>query len=1055
MHLRPAMITVGMRLFASIFVLAAGASQLSAQGVTTSAVGGTVTSSDAQGLVSARVVVTHVGTGRTAEALTRTDGRYLIQGLQPGGPYTIAVSGIGYASEERSGINLVLSQTLRLDFQLTPQAVELGTLTGNAERGAVISKGRTGTATTVSDSLISRLPTITRDFTDFTRLTPQISTAGSGTSAGGRNNRFNNVQIDGAVNNDLFGIPASGTPGGQAGTKPITLEAIQEFQVVLAPFDVRQGGFTGAGINAITRSGTNQFRGTLAYFLRNEGLVGKYIDYADVTSPKFGDFKESAGAFSIGGPIMKDRLHFFVAGELSSRKAPNAGPAIGRDALYTEGEVQPIVDYVRTTYGYDVGEIGELQLERNSDNLFGRVDFTINPNHRLTLRHNFIDAGDDNFTRANNSYFLGSAIYTFASKTNSSVAQLNSTFNNRFFNEFRVGYSTVRDQRKVPDPFPFVQIDLPSGPAGARQVSFGAENFSVANALDQNVLEITNDLSWSVGRHSLTVGTHNELADFSNLFARNIYGLYQFASFAAFQAGTPRRYEYSYLNAGGKVRPLFNTRQLSLYGQDQFDFSDRITLTAGVRVDVNQLPDSPTDNPIVTQSLTAQGAPPRSTSDVPTGDVLINPRIGFNWDVQGDRSLQVRGGLGLFSGRTPYVWISNGYGNTGLDYTRFTCSSAATAPRFTPNLDAQPRNCTGTTSPAPNEINLIDPDLRFPQVFRTSLAVDRKLPFGFVGTLEGLYTKALNDVLFRELTIKGPSATVVEGRTRQDRLAVPFSNITDVTNTNENYSYNLTGQLQRSFLNAWSGSVAYTFSRSKDVTSTASSQAFSNWRFNPIRNDPNDPELTRSNFDVPHRIVASGSYRLELFRNFATDLSMIYVGESGQPYSFTYFQSDVNNDGSNGNDLIYVPRDASEILFQNQTGTTPITPAQSFTNFDAFIDSVDCLKDARGSVIERNACRTPWANRFDFRLAQTVPTLGTQNLEITLDVINFGNLLNKKWGLSQFVTNQNDTPLQAASTTPGANGRILMRAFAPRTTLYQISNESSRYRLQLGARYSF
>ncbi|HET9984665.1 MAG TPA: TonB-dependent receptor [Longimicrobiales bacterium] len=1021
------------------------APRLHAQGVTTSAVTGTVTSPEGQPLPGMQVVIRNMETGQQTGTLTQQNGLYYISGLQPGGPYRLSVEGIGYRTETRENLRLTLSQTARFDFTMASQAVALQALEVTAERNAVISKGRTGAATTVGDSAVHRLPTISGDFTDFTRLAPQISTQGGGTSAGGRNNRFNTIQIDGAVNNDLFGLAASGTPGGQAGTKPITLAAIKEFQVVLAPFDVRQGGFTGAGVNAITRSGTNEFHGTLQYYGRNQNFVGRYVDYRNVTAPKFGDFSEKNFVGSLGGPILKDRVHFFVAGDLARRDAPNAGVAIGRDNTYTTAEVQPIIDLVKSKYGYDSGDIGEITMGRNSDNVFGRLDFNLASNHHLTVRHNYVNASDDNLTRSTNQYFLGSSLYQFVSKTNSTVAQLNSSFAGGFYNELRVGYTTVRDHREVPNKFPFIVVDL----SGGRQVSLGPENFSVANALDQDILELTDDFTFSRGRHTITIGTHNELFDFSNLFARNIYGNYTFASLADLNAGTPRRYEYSYLLPGGRERAEFGARTLGVYAQDQLSLTDRFTLTAGLRLDTYMLPDKPADNPAV---VTAVG---RHTNEVPGTTLLVNPRVGFNYDVNGDRTLQLRGGAGLFSGRTPYVWISNAYGNTGLDYVRFTCSTPATSPAFVADPLNQPSSCRGSTSLVPNEINLVDPNFKYPQVFRADLAVDRQLPLNVVGTIEGLYTKAINDPSYRELTV-GPAVGTVEGRPLYSKKSVPFSNITEITNASDSYSYSITGQLQRAFNDRWSASAAYTYGRSYDVNSLTSSQAFSNWRFNPIGGDPNDPELRPSNYDIPHRVVVDASYRLP-WKVAATDLSLIYVGESGQPYSYTYNTTDLNNDQSNGNDLIYVPRSASEIRFAQQTvGGQVITPAQSWTNFDDFINRVDCLREARGSVVKRNACRLPWQNRLDFRAAQSIRTLGSQSLQVTLDVLNFLNLLNSDWGRSEFVANLNDTPLRSQGTpTPDANGRVLMQAFPVRTDLYQISNESSRYRIRLGVNYKF
>ena len=1017
------------------------ADRLAAQGVTTAAVTGTVTDPNGAPLAGARVTVTNTATGAVASVATRGDGRYYLPGLQPGGPYTIRVEGLGFAEEVIEGITLALSQTARFDFVLQSQAIALEAIEVTAERSAVMSRGRTGAATVVNQSTVEKMPTLTRDFTALTRLAPQISVDGNASSAIGRNSKFNNIQIDGAANNDLFGLGSGGTPGNDVGAKPISMEAIQEFQVVIAPFDVRQGGFTGAGVNAITKSGTNDFHGTFTYYGRNQSFAGRYINYNGTEAAPLGDFTDKGFAFSLGGPIQRDKLHFFVAGEFGDRAAPNGGVAIGRDAAIRFEEVQPIVDYVRETYGYEPGEIGEVTMRRFSDNLFARLDYQINENHRLTVRHNWVDAGDDNLSRTNSNYFLGNAGYKKTSVTHSTVAQLNSNFGGRFFNELRIGRTTIDDVRNVGELFPFVTINLPDG----RAISFGTENFSGKNVLEQDVIEITNDLTFTAGRHTITVGTHNEFFGFSNLFVRNPYGNYRFNSFEDFQAGNPSRYEYTYLLPGGKERAEFDVRQLSFYVQDQFDVTDRLTLTAGIRYDVSLFPDKPSYNPMVEDSIG------RRTDGVPESMSSINPRIGFNWDVYGDRSMQVRGGVGYFSGRTPYVWISNAYGNTGVDYASFTCSGAA-APAFVADPHNQPESCAGSTSLAPGIINLTNPDFKFPQVLRTSLAIDRELPYGFVGTLEWIYSKSVHDALFQELTV-GDQIGMAEGRPRYARARRGFSSVTDITNTDENYSYSITAQLQRQFADRWDASIAYTYGQAWDVTSTTSSQAFSNWRYNPIDGDPNNPKLRPANFDVRHRIVAQGSYQLELIPNSPTNIALIYVGESGRPYSYTYASSDINGDGSADNDLIFVPASPDQIRFQG----TPEQQQASWQALNAFIEGEECLREARGRVLERNACRLPWTNQFDVRVSQqvSVPRMPGHRVEFNLDIINVANLLNKDWGKVQYVPNQNSTLLRAADTTPDENGRVLFEPFSGQSSVHNISDLASRWQIQLSARYVF
>jgi hypothetical protein len=1035
---------------------------IQAQGVTTSAISGRVTNVDGDPVAGAQIVATQTATGTESRVVTRADGRYLLSGLQPGGPYRIAVTVLGFAPQARDGVQLLLSQTATFDFTLSTQALVLEGLTVTAERNAVISAGRTGAATVVSDSAIARMPTITRDFTDFTRLVPQLSTGGAGTSAAGRNNRFNSIQIDGAVNNDLFGLAASGTPGGQAGTKPITLEAIQEFQVVIAPFDVRQGGFTGAGINAITRSGTNELRGSLAGFGRNESLVGNYR-INGVESSRVADFRQLEGAFSLGGPIVRDRAFFFVAGELARREAPH-GAFVGQNqtgTTHNAAQIEEFASVLRTQYGFDPGSAALATLRRESDNVFARFDFNVSQNHRLTARHNYVDAWDDNLSRSDGHFQMSGAGYVFNSTTNATVAQLNSTLGNQLFNEFRLGWTTVRDNREVPSVlFPRVEVNLNGCAGSSCRVIAGSENFSVANALGQDVLEITNDLSFSRGIHAFTVGTRNEFFRFSNLFARNLYGRYLFSSIDGLRAGTPIEYEYSFFNEnvpGASRRAEFPVQQMAVYAQDRMSVTDGLTLTAGVRLDLTRFPEAPGRNP---QFETAFPSLNRSTDQIPESSLLFNPRLGFNWDVLGDRTTQVRGGLGLFSGRTPYVWISNAFGNTGLDYTRFTCrvtDANNRPPAFSSDPLNQPSACLNALgqpniAAVPNEINLVSPDFRMPQVLRYSLAVDRELPLGLIGTLEGLYTDSRNDPHYRDLTIGAPTGATVEGRPVFSRVtASGFGNIYDMHNTSKNYSYSMTGQLQRPFTGGWEASLAYTYGRSFDVNALRSSQASSNFRFNPIDADPNDPRVRPSDYDVPHRIVSSFTRQFAFVSRAPTDISLVYVGESGRPYSYTY-TGDINGDGSNANDLIYVPASADEVRFATVAGQP--TPAESWSNLNAFIEQVACLREARGTVIQRNACRQPWSNRFDVRIAQSLSTFGRQNAQITLDVLNFANMLNKEWGRSEFISNQNEALLVRSGNTV-VNERVLLNSFREKANVFSVSDFGSRYQIQLGARYSF
>lgn len=1031
-------------------LLVIGSAEAFAQAVTTSAISGRVTTQAGEPLANTQIVVINVALGTEQATLTRADGRYNFPGLRPGGPYRIEARSIGFATESIDEVFLALGQNERIDFVLAQQAVAVAGIDVVGERsGAIISRGRTGTGSVIGEEQVTNTPTISRDFTDFIRLTPQVSASTPGTSAAGRNNRYNNIQIDGAVNNDLFGLAASGTPGGQANARPITLEAIQEFQVNIAPFDVRQGGFTGANINAVTRGGTNTFEGTLAYFGRNESLIGDYRLFSGDKAPAVEDFSQSDLAFSLGGPIVQDRAHFFVAGEFSRRSSPFGG-VLGVNTNSTAAEVNEIVSLVQSRYGYDAGRSDQFPLDTDSDNFFARVDFQLAPEHRLTLRHNYVDAiravpnGGSGFQ-----FGFSNSGYIFNSTTNSTVAQLNSSFGGQFFNELRFGLTTIRDSRETGQPFPRLQVETGSG-----RVVVGPDQFSGANALDQDVIELSNDLSFSRGSHNFTIGTTNEFFSFSNLFVRNAFGYWVFPTIDALQNEAPNRYEYSFLLPGGEERAEFSVRRWSAYAQDRWEVTDDFTLTYGLRMDFTQLPDTPARNPVV-----AQGNIGRNTDEVPSSALQFNPRVGFNWDVYGDRSTQVRGGLGLFSGRTPFVWISNAYGNTGLDYVRFTCTGD-NVPSFTANPNQMPTACAGGSATfAPNEVNTVDPDYKFPQVFRASAAIDRETGFlGTVATVEGLYTKTLQDIEYRNLLISRNDALGIrEGRaqyTRTNLVAgpndIPVGDVIDMSNTTEGYAYNITAQIQRPITDGWGFSAAYTFSDAFDVNRGGSSQAVSNWRFNPTAGDPNELSAARSNFVIRNRLLATYSQEFTLVEGFPTLVSLIYVGESGQRYTFVY-NGDANGDGQTSNDLLYVPANQNEIRF----ASGDITPAQSWANLNDFIERTPCLREARGTIIERGACQEPWFNQVDLRLSQEFSTFRGQRAEITLDVLNLMNLLNDEWGRKEFIANESYNLIAIQNRNDVENGRMLMRPFAPLENANSIAGLTSRYQMQLGIRYRF
>ncbi|MDB5249731.1 MAG: outer rane receptor for ferrienterochelin and colicin [Segetibacter sp.] len=1018
--------------------------------VTTSSITGTVRSTNGP-LAGATITATHTPTGTVYRTVTLTKGVYNLVNLQPGGPYKIEVSFVGYQPFTQDSVSLALGENTRFDADLSSTSSTLAevvvTTTGSGARR------KTGAATSISRAQINALPSLNRSLQDYTRLTPQAN----GNSFGGVSNRFNNITIDGAVNNDVFGLSGSGTPGGGAGTTPISLDAIQEIQVVLAPYDITYGNFTGGGVNAVTRSGTNKLDGSVYYFLRNQNTVGK----DPVSGVKTTDFSDKQYGIRLGGPIVKNKLFFFVNGELARRTAPTLFNAGETGALITTAEAQALADTVQRKYGYNVGGYDAFSAATQSDKLFGRLDWNINDKHRLTLRHNYIKAFDDNISRSATLFRYGNNAYRFNNTQNITVAELRSRFSNRLSNNLILGLHKIRDFRSTYGTlFPSVEITQGSG-----TIQFGSERSSTANELDQDIFEVTNNLKYFKGKHTFTVGTHNEFFKFRNLFINNLNGRWSFNSVADFYANRPRQVQATYSNVPGETKPsaAFSAAQLGFYAQDEIQVNSKFRVTAGLRVDVPVVGDRPSFNKIVDSTFKSQ----YSTSNIPNKQLLWSPRLGFNYDVTGNRDLILRGGAGIFTGRVPFVWISNQFSNTGLLLS--TISNTTIPGGFQPDPTKQ-----GTLGTAGRnfEVNLIDKDFKLPQVARFNLASDIKLPGGINATLEAIYSKTINNVLYKDINLAPPTGIVDQTFNNGADKRIAFSSSTNaggrrinpditnailISNTNQGYTYNLTAQLSKTWKNVFA-SVAYNYNDAREVNSGASSTALSNWEFVQVVGDPNNPPLSRSNYALPHRITAVLSTNLNYSKFMKTSLSFFYVGNSGTRLTYLV-NGDLNSDGRFGNDLLYVPKNTSEITFAdflNANGTVRYTAAVQAAAFEKYISSNKYLNSRRGTYTERNGSSTPWEHVIDMRIAHDFFITRGENkhaLQITFDVFNFTNLINQDWGRQYAVTNQAYNILSVVNRTSGANigkGYNFSIGQEPWNTTF-----GSRFQGQLGLRYSF
>ncbi|MGE3274684.1 MAG: carboxypeptidase regulatory-like domain-containing protein [Vicinamibacterales bacterium] len=1004
------------------------ATTAAAQNVTTGSLSGVVR--DAQGgvLPGATVVAVHTPTGTTYEGVTQGDGRFSILNVRVGGPYELTVTMPGFRTQTLAGVNVALGQSSDIPVTLQLETIT-ETVQVTAEASSVFTSTNTGTTANIDTEAIESLPTIQRSLQDFARVNPYFNQTASNSdpsalSVAGRNTRYNNIQIDGAVNNDLFGLAASGTPGGQADTEPISIDAIQELQLVVSPYDVRQGGFSGGGVNAITKSGSNDFHGTAFFFTRDQDLVGNGINDVPIAT-----FTDKQGGASLGGPIVENKAFFFGNFDLRRRNTPSGYSIGGTGTNFGHAaEAQRFVDILKSKYGYDPGGLDEYIRGSNNDKIFVRADLNVARNHQLTVRHNYVDGFSDVGTQSNSTYKLPDNFYRFNTTTNSTVVQLNSTFG-AMVNEARVTYQTIRENRDGNTPFPQVQVDLDGGD----QLRAGREQFSAANSLDQDVLELTNDLTMVKGAHTITVGTHNEFFKFSNLFIRDNFGTYRFSSLDNFAAGIAQSFDYSFSLTGNPKQPAeFGVNQIGLYAGDQWRLAPNFTLTYGVRWDKPFFPDTPTANP-------AAAAVYGFGTDVVPSTQTISPRAGFNWDLSNgsDSRQQLRGGLGLFGGRTPYVWLSNQYGNTGIEFRRLSVRFGANNQiPFVADPNGQP---TTLGSASTNEIDVVDPDYSFPQLIRGNLGYDRSLPFGIVGTVEFLFSKVVKDINYQNLNLQAAS-TLEDGRTVYGRVDPSYSDVILLTNTDQGSSWSIATQLEKPFSNGFLMSGSYLYGRAKSINDGTSSQARSNWINVYTAGNLNDVPLATSNFDVRHRITLSTSYIFDLKAAHVTT-SVYYNGQSGRPYSYL-FGSDVSSDGSTTNDLLYFPNPGDVTI----TGGT-------YEQLAAFINDGNCTDIAAGSILARNICRSPWTNTLDFHLGVDVP-IGRFRPEFTFDIQNLLNLFDSSAGQVEYAT-FNDLLVTRATTSNGQYTYQLNDAVTGKADRWSRDDLRSRWQGQIGVRIRF
>ena len=1072
-------------LAASILWLGSG-NLLLAQGVTTGSITGTVMDEKNQPLYGANVTAVHEASGTYYGAVTTASGAFNILNMRIGGPYTVKVTFIGFKPREEKDIHISLGQTVKLTFHLTEEAIAGEEIVIVAQKGEVMNSDRTGAATYINPSDLAELPSIKRSTTDLTRLDPRSD---GSFSFGGRNWLLNNYSLDGSYFNNSFGLD-NPAPGGQTNAEPVPFDAIEEVQVSIAPFDVREGGFTGANINSVTKSGTNTFTGSLYSYYRDKNFIGNEIKNKQATANPDLSFVQSG--FTLGGPVIKDKLFFFLNAEIERRTDPGTNFVASKNGSTGFGVsrvdadiMDQISERMLTEYGYKTGKYDNFDHKTGNEKVLFKLDWNATENHKLSFRYNRLRASQDkpphpfvlsaggrgpnesSLPFQNSGYEMNNGLNSFALEVNSHYSK----YTNRFF----ASYSRFRDFRNpFSQPFPTVEI-LEDG---VTYTTLGDEPFSIHNVLDQDVWQVTDNFSYFTGKHVLTVGTNYEYFGFFNsfnIFRNGVFflpygwfpGTARFSSVADFFAATdpnnPNQADFNSFVAGDVPYKGENIKvgQLAFYVQDEYTPTDQLKLTAGLRADIPMYYSKPKVNPFSTDSIIAldENDNPEDVDQarLPGGAPLFSPRVGFNYNLTGDRTTQLRGGTGIFTGRLPFVWIGNVISNPGAN----------------PNLPAQGAAVPGKSSKdeirtQSFDLNAMVKNFKWPQVWTTNFAVDQKLPYDVLGTLEFIYSKDINAIYMRNADLVAPIRYLGDGRpyygsqTGSNELNPDGgAGIYVIDNTSKGYSYNITAQLRKTFPFGLTSGLAYTFTEAKSLMKSTEIASVL-WAENPVQGDPNKPGLSNSEFGQRHRIVGYGTYQYKWNDRTSTSVGLFlevaegntFLGAGGNRYSFTY-AGDINGDGSGTNDLIYIPKDASEINLVDISGG--MTAAEQWDALNAFIKQDDYLSKHRGQIAKRFGAVNPWYSNVDLKVTQDIKfksVTQTHTMEVSLDILNLGNFINSNWGVRKVASSSAINPLKLADGWNGT-GEPPLQFVGPKKTFVNDPSILSRWRVQLGVRYMF
>jgi len=1078
--------------FILLSLLIIGVANVANAQITTSLVSGKVTDQKGATLPGVTITVLNTSTGTRYGAQSNGDGRYTIANVNPGGPYTITASFIGFKKDERTDITLSLGTTT-LNFALADETTTLSEVKIKGTAGGT----KTGASTRINQNQIKNLPSINRSLQDLTRLTPQSNN----NSFQGTNYRYNNVTLDGAINNDAIGFSpslggqnnASGQVGSSTRTSPVSLDAIQDVQVLVAPYDIKIGNVLGGSINAVTRSGTNDFTGAIYGYGRGSFLVGPN----NASAAAGGDgsklptsFHDYQTGIRLGFPIIKNKLFFFTNEEIARRADPviRGADASGSSQILSLQDAQNLTTAFKSfTGGLSPGTYQNTSIYSKSNKFFNRLDWNINDNNQLTIRNNTISSTATNLERDQQNFRFGGIDYVSHNNSTSTVAELKSRFSNSASNSLVVGYSNVHDYRDPTSDPSLPQIEI-TGRTPGTTIFMGTDREAAIFDMHQKTTEFTDNFTLTKGKHTFTFGTHNEFYNITYNFVNSWNGRVAYSSIENFINNVPSRVRanFNYTNNSrdyilANPSAKFNVDLLSLYGQDEIQVTDNFKLTAALRFDYAGIPNK---QPLSSKTTNAASdlnygntftyTKPRDIKQNYLSNVEINPRVSFNYDVNGDQSLIIRGGSGFFTGRVPFAWFGYAFYNNGATYGAYDSKAAQKAGTNPVSTSANGRldyvNAQGfnTASTGATQVDLIDNNFKMPQVWRSSLAFDYTTDDQWKFTLEGIYTKTIHDLKFQQVNTKDSVTYYTYDTQKQQPIFVnqkvssSFTNAYELSNTSLGYRYSITAQVGKTFPFGLSGNVAYTYGHSKDVTNGIRNSMESNWQLNQALN-PNNPGLANSNFDIRHRIVSNLNLRhdWDAAKNYTANFTFFFSAQSGNPYTYGFYPSAIDGTGQQVS-LAYIPKQGETVnFFSDIVGGK--TAAEQAAAFDAFIDKNSYLSSRRGNFTQRNAAFTPWNNQLDFRFSQDFKFGGKhkQVITFTYDIVNLTNLLNKKWGQYYFSANTFNSTSSiglAPKTTPSfANAATTYPkyTFQDPGLPYSVDLFASRWQMQFGIRYGF